>query len=378
MATKSVQHYISVSDSESLPITGLTPGTLLEFHPSKTKYRYEDGEWKLGWEFGTGSGGVGPAGPEGPQGEQGVAGADGQPGAKGDTGDTGAKGDTGADSTVAGPEGPEGPQGERGLKGAKGPKGDPGADGGCDMSSDQCAGVKGNTDLSATNHVVDMDLLLLHENNNLRHLSIDERAALSDAPHPLSAANPVVDTDTLQIYIDTFTAHSRDEHLHLTADENAALENSENPLTGTNFVVDKALLESAVLILNDNIDNVVSDFDNHKTDYTRHLGIDQNNAFDGANSPSASNVLATMNDIPAPAPPAEALHESIPTIEMDIAGLLPSKIQCQGAFDDYGFDELKNAVFFIVDTHGGFRPNYIVHYYQGNQEFYVIMMPKAM
>lgn len=36
----------------------------------------------------------------------------------------------------------------------------------------------------------------------------------------------------------------------------------------------------------------------HEVDWTLHMGSDQNAAFDGANSPSGSNVLATMADIP--------------------------------------------------------------------------------
>jgi len=41
----------------------------------------------------------------------------------------------------------------------------------------------------------------------------------------------------------------------------------------------------------------------HTLDVTKHLGTDQNAALDGANSPNASNVFATMNDITSPAPP---------------------------------------------------------------------------
>ena len=204
---------------------------------------------------------------------------------------------------------------------------------GCNMSDDQCAGIKANTDLTSLNRVVDWNAFGLHRN---------------------------------------------DKHIHLTANENAALEGSENPLTGANYVVDKALLESAVLILNDNIDNVVADLDNHTLDYTKHMGTDQNDAFDNANSPSASNPLATMNDIPAPAPPPEPAHESIPVIQRNIGGLLPTKIQCMGAASSLSLDINENAIFVIADTFGLIKPHYLVHYYSTNQEFYTTLMAKAV
>ena len=118
----------------------------------------------------------GVAGPEGPQGPPGPQGPKGDKGNKGDKGD---KGDPG----------PRGPKGDTGPQGPPGPAGG-GGEGGCDMSEDQCAAVKANTNLSATNKVADMDFLLLHENNDTRHLSWDQYNALINANNP-DGDNPV-------------------------------------------------------------------------------------------------------------------------------------------------------------------------------------------
>jgi len=55
---------------------------------------------------------------------------------------------------------------------------------GCDMTTDQCDGIKANSNLSSTNKVVDEAQLLQHENNTLSHLSTDQNAALDGANSP--------------------------------------------------------------------------------------------------------------------------------------------------------------------------------------------------
>lgn len=119
----------------------------------------------------------------------------------------------------------------------------------------------------------------------------------------------------------------------LTASELLGIQNAQNSLSATNFVVDKSLLESAVLILNDNIDNVAEDVALHNTDFQKHMGTDQNAAFDGANSPSAFNPLATMSDIPSPPPPPP---NDVPVVVNTAIGVKPTASQCYQALTDGG------------------------------------------
>ena len=56
--------------------------------------------------------------------------------------------------------------------------------GGCDMTADQCAGVKANVDLTVSNKVVDEAQLTMHENNTLSHVSSNEHAALAGSATP--------------------------------------------------------------------------------------------------------------------------------------------------------------------------------------------------
>ena len=65
-----------------------------------------------------------------------------------------------------------------------------GGSAGCDMTADQCAGIKANTDLSSTNKVVDEDQLLRHENNMISHMTEDQNEAFDNANSP-SATNPL-------------------------------------------------------------------------------------------------------------------------------------------------------------------------------------------
>jgi len=177
---------------------------------------------------------VGPiAGPAGPPGQNGADGSDGSDGADGATGPAG------ADSTVPGPAGADGNDGLPGANGTDGAKGDlgekgdpgtPGVDGGEGPAGPNGQGVPNGGDANQVLAKVDgsdfntiwvdqsggggvtvidnltstsptdalsanmgthlLDLLETHENNDARHLSIDQNAAL-DAANAPDAANPV-------------------------------------------------------------------------------------------------------------------------------------------------------------------------------------------
>ncbi|MCK5788903.1 MAG: hypothetical protein KAH32_07885, partial [Chlamydiia bacterium] len=77
-------------------------------------------------------------------------------------------------------------------------------------------------------------------------------------------------------------------------------------------------------------------------------------------------------------PPSEEGPHRVPIIEVDIAGMMPSKALCQVAMQDLGLDVNTNVMFFIIDTFGFIKPSYMIHYYKDNQEFYIAMMPKAV
>ena len=140
-------------------------GTTFYETDTDTTYVWDSKEWQPEKS--------GTPGPPGPQGE---------PGPKGEQGPIGPKGE----------QGPPGPKGERGPAGPQGPPGPPGegGSGGCDISSDQCAAVKANINLSTTNIVADMESLTRHENNDSRHISWDQHNALENANGP-SGDNPI-------------------------------------------------------------------------------------------------------------------------------------------------------------------------------------------
>ena len=201
--------------------------------------------------------------------------------------------------------------------------------------------------------------LAAHGTNAYVHLTADEKDALVGSDSPLTASNPVVDkqllltigqalADNLNDHIaDTgnphqvtystiggtqpapathihteadvtdldkytkaevdgidnstnsrITAHEGDDNRHLTSDFKAALDGAPNPLTGLNHLIGMVTFSAGIQAMVDNLEN-------HATNYELHLGSDQNAAFDNANSPSGSNPVATMNDIPSPPPPPD-------------------------------------------------------------------------
>lgn len=214
------------------------------------------------------------------------------------------------------------------------------------LTADQHASLEANADLSGTNKVVDWAAFGLHRNDKHVHLTADQNAAL-DANPSLDGGNKVVDLALLLL-------HENNIISHLTTDQHGSLLGAVNPLTAANPVVDKALLESAVLILNDNIDNAQTDIDDHKLDFAKHMGTDQNAAFDNANSPNALNPLATMNDMPTPPPPPDY---DIEIFTDTTIGVKPTIAQCAAAFSGASSNRicLMKAVdkgWMVVDVNG--------------------------
>jgi len=172
----------------------------------------------------------------------------------------------------------------------------------CELSDDQCAGVKANIALSAANKVVDENQLNTHIGDGTMHLTSDQNDAMDGANSPSS-------TNVFATMDDVIAGGSGG--CGMSSDQCDGVKANSN-LSSTNKVVDANMLYT------------------HENNTISHMSDDQNQAFDNANAPSATNPVATMADVPTPYDDT-ALQASVSQNTTDIANVAAVVASHEGA-----------------------------------------------